>query len=142
MLERETKREKILEARQRELRLKERSRSEQSREEEVGLEDGNHAPDQLIAKAESDFYSVVEVELRKRRDQEDLNHQVRLLPHPLIFFPLSSDSLLTPPPSSDFSLWPLTPPAGCVDQLTEALVVFQEKEVSEEKEVEETSSSL
>ncbi|XP_075881781.1 dynein axonemal intermediate chain 2-like isoform X2 [Nelusetta ayraudi] len=87
-----TKREKILEARQRELRLKERSRSEQSREEEVGLEDGNHAPDQLIAKAESDFYSVVEVELRKRRDQEDLNHQ--------------------------------------------------EKEVSEEKEVEETSSSL
>lgn len=125
MLERETKREKILEARQRELRLKERSRSEQSREEETGLEDGNHAPDQLIAKAESDFYSVVEVELRKRRDQEDLNHRVRLLPHPLIFSPC-----------------PLTPPAGCVDQLTEALVVFQEKEVSEEKEVEETSSSL
>lgn len=88
MLERETKREKILEARQRELRLKERSRSEQSREEEAGLGDGNHTPDQLIAKADSDFYSVVEVELRKRRDQEDLNHRVRLLPHPLIFPPV------------------------------------------------------
>lgn len=75
MLERETKREKILEARQRELRLKERSRSEQSREEEPGLEDGNHTSDQLIAKAESDFYSIVEAEQRKRKDQEHLNHQ-------------------------------------------------------------------
>lgn len=80
MLERETKREKILEARQRELRLKERSRSEQGREERVGLAEGNHVPDQLIARAESDFYSMVEVELKKRRDQVDLNHQVRLLP--------------------------------------------------------------
>lgn len=87
MLERETKREKILEARQRELRLKERSRSEQSREEEVGLEDGDHAPDQLIAKAESNFYSMVEAELRKRRDQEDLNHRVRLVPLRSDFFP-------------------------------------------------------
>lgn len=77
MLERETKREKILEARQRELRLKERSRSEQSREEEVGLEDGNQGPDQLIAKAEIDFYYMVKAELRKRNDQEDLNHKVR-----------------------------------------------------------------
>lgn len=82
MLERETKREKILEARQRELRLKERSRSEQSREEEAGLEDGNQGPDQLIAKAESDFYSMVEAEMRKR-DQEDLNHLVRQ-PNPTV----------------------------------------------------------
>lgn len=65
-----------MEARQRELRLKERSRSEQSREEEAGLEDGNQGPDQLIAKAESDFYSMVEAEMRKR-DREDLNHLVR-----------------------------------------------------------------
>lgn len=70
MLERETKREKILEARQRELRLKERSRSEQSREEEVGLEDGNQGPDQLIIKAESEFYCMVEAGMRKGRDQE------------------------------------------------------------------------
>lgn len=88
MLERETKREKILETRQRELRLKERSRSEQSREEEAGLEDGNQGPDQLIAKAESDFYYMVEAELRKRSDQENLNH--RDTPTPL--FPMSSDS--------------------------------------------------
>lgn len=102
MLERETKREKILEARQRELRLKERSRSEQSREEEAGLEDGNQGPDQLIARAESDFYCIVEAELRKRRDQEDLNHRVR---HPT----------------------PLTPPSGSVKQLIEALVIFFRK---------------
>lgn len=77
MFERETKREKILEARQRELRLKERSRSEQSREEEAGLEDANRGPDQLIAKAESNFYCMVEEELRNRRHQDDLNHWVR-----------------------------------------------------------------
>lgn len=74
MLERETKREKILEARQRELRLKERSRSEQSRHEDGGRDDGD--PDQLIATAERDFYSVVEAELRKRRDQEELSNRV------------------------------------------------------------------
>lgn len=77
MLERETKREKILEARQRELHLKERSRSEQSREEDAGLEEGNRGPDQIIAKAESNFYSMVKEELR---NQKDLNKTVRL-PH-------------------------------------------------------------
>lgn len=82
MLERETKREKILEARQRELRLKERSRSEQSREEDAGLEDGNQDPDQLIAKAESDFYCMVEAELKKR-DKEDLNHPSPTVSHVL-----------------------------------------------------------
>ncbi|XP_022603131.1 dynein intermediate chain 2, axonemal [Seriola dumerili] len=70
MFERETKREKILEARQREIRLKERSRSEQSREEEGGREEGEESPDQLIIRAENDFYSVVETELRKRREDE------------------------------------------------------------------------
>lgn len=76
MLERETKREKILEARQRELRLKERSRSEQSRNEDGGRDDGDDGPDQLIARAERDFYSVVEAELRKRTDQEELSNRV------------------------------------------------------------------
>ncbi|XP_069581767.1 dynein axonemal intermediate chain 2 [Brachyistius frenatus] len=66
MFERETKREKILEARQREIRLKERSRSEQSREEEAGREEGEDDPQQLIASAESDFHSLVEAELKKR----------------------------------------------------------------------------
>uniref|UniRef100_A0A672ZER7 Dynein, axonemal, intermediate chain 2b n=1 Tax=Sphaeramia orbicularis TaxID=375764 RepID=A0A672ZER7_9TELE len=69
MFERETKREKILEARQREMRLKERSRSEQSREDDTGRDaDGDESPEQLIARAEEDFYSVVEAE-RKRREE-------------------------------------------------------------------------
>ncbi|CAG5886811.1 unnamed protein product [Menidia menidia] len=70
MFERETKREKILEARQREIRLKERSRSEQSKEEEVGREEGEEDPDQLIARAERDFYNLVEMELRRRERKE------------------------------------------------------------------------
>ncbi|CAI5644627.1 unnamed protein product [Oreochromis niloticus] len=70
MFERESKREKILEARQREVRLKERSRSEQSREEEVGREEGEEDPKHLIARAESDFYSLVEAEV-KRREKKD-----------------------------------------------------------------------
>uniref|UniRef100_A0A7N6FGR4 Dynein, axonemal, intermediate chain 2b n=2 Tax=Anabas testudineus TaxID=64144 RepID=A0A7N6FGR4_ANATE len=71
MFERETKREKILEARQREIRLKERSRSEQSREDDGGREDGEESPDQLIDRAEKDFYSVVETELRRRRERDE-----------------------------------------------------------------------
>ncbi|XP_044028014.1 dynein axonemal intermediate chain 2 isoform X1 [Siniperca chuatsi] len=71
MFERETKREKILEARQREIRLKERSRSEQSRDEDGGREDGEDGPDQLIVRAEKDFHSVVETELRRRSERED-----------------------------------------------------------------------
>lgn len=78
MFERETKREKILEARQRELRLKERSRSEQSREEDTGRDDGDDPPDQLISRAETDFYSVVETETRRRRDREEQSNRVRV----------------------------------------------------------------
>lgn len=71
MFEREAKREKILEARQREQRLKERSRSEQS---DTGR-DANDVIDpnsvqQLMARAEEDFYSVVEAELRRREEQQ------------------------------------------------------------------------
>lgn len=68
MLERETKREKILEARQKELRLKERSRSEQSRDDEARDLDRAESPQQLIARAESDFYSMVEAERRRRME--------------------------------------------------------------------------
>ncbi|KAM9339741.1 dynein axonemal intermediate chain 2 [Symphorus nematophorus] len=74
MFERETKREKILESRQRELRLKERSRSEQSRDEDAGREDADESPEQLIARAEKDFFSVVEMELR-RRDRDEQNNR-------------------------------------------------------------------
>ncbi|CAB1420428.1 unnamed protein product [Pleuronectes platessa] len=75
MFERETKREKILEARQREIRLKERSRSEQSKEEEGGQEEGEESPDQLIVRAENDFYSMVEMEQRRRKEREDVSNQ-------------------------------------------------------------------
>ncbi|XP_028284097.1 dynein intermediate chain 2, axonemal, partial [Parambassis ranga] len=70
MFERETKREKILEARQREIRLKERSRSEQGQEEEARREEGEEDPEQLIARAESDFYNLVETELKRRERTE------------------------------------------------------------------------
>lgn len=63
MFERETKREKILEARQREIRLKERSRSQQSREEETVQDDSKENYDQLIARVESDFFSAVEADI-------------------------------------------------------------------------------
>lgn len=65
MFERETKREKILEARQREIRLKERSRSQQSREEEPVQDESKESPHQLMARAEREFHSAVEMELRK-----------------------------------------------------------------------------
>nr|XP_015826641.2 dynein axonemal intermediate chain 2 [Nothobranchius furzeri] len=71
MFERETKREKILEARQREIRLKERSRSEQSRDEEVGREEGKEDTEQLTDQAERDFYSLVDAELRRREKREE-----------------------------------------------------------------------
>uniref|UniRef100_A0A3Q2ZT59 Dynein axonemal intermediate chain 2 n=1 Tax=Kryptolebias marmoratus TaxID=37003 RepID=A0A3Q2ZT59_KRYMA len=71
MFERETKREKILEARQREIRLKERSRSEQSKDDETGREDDEEDSEQLIAKVESDFYSLVEAEFRRRQRREE-----------------------------------------------------------------------
>ncbi|XP_068602941.1 dynein axonemal intermediate chain 2 [Brachionichthys hirsutus] len=77
MFERETKREKILEARQREIRLKERSRSEQSREEEGGRDGGEDSPEQLMARAEQDFWSMVEAEQRRRRAREEQSNQVR-----------------------------------------------------------------
>ncbi|KAK9527046.1 hypothetical protein VZT92_015711 [Zoarces viviparus] len=68
MFERETKREKILEARQREIRLKERSRSEQSRDEDGGREDQNQ--NQLMVRAEDHFYLVTETETKRRRDNQ------------------------------------------------------------------------
>ncbi|KAM6903932.1 dynein axonemal intermediate chain 2 [Lycodopsis pacificus] len=66
MFERETKREKILEARQREIRLKERSRSEQSRDEDGAREDQDQNQNQLMVRAEDHFYLVTET--KRRRD--------------------------------------------------------------------------
>ena len=74
MFERETKREKILEARQRELRLKERSRSEQSKDEDAGASregDGEETPEEMIARAEAEFFEVIDAELRKKEKEEE-----------------------------------------------------------------------
>ncbi|CAL8260247.1 unnamed protein product [Arctogadus glacialis] len=77
MFERETKREKILEARQRELRLKERSRSEQSKDEDAGAGaaaregDGEETPEEMIARAEAEFFEVIDAELRKKEKEEE-----------------------------------------------------------------------
>ncbi|CAL8309424.1 unnamed protein product [Boreogadus saida] len=73
MFERETKREKILEARQRELRLKERSRSEQGKDEDAGARegDGEETPEEMIARAEAEFFEVIDAELRKKEKEEE-----------------------------------------------------------------------
>uniref|UniRef100_A0A8C0FKW8 Dynein intermediate chain 2, axonemal n=1 Tax=Bubo bubo TaxID=30461 RepID=A0A8C0FKW8_BUBBB len=64
MFERETKREKILEARHREMRLKERARSEgQGTEvEERPVE----SPQEVLDRARRDFFEVIEAELQRR----------------------------------------------------------------------------
>uniref|UniRef100_A0A8D0F6S4 Dynein intermediate chain 2, axonemal n=1 Tax=Strix occidentalis caurina TaxID=311401 RepID=A0A8D0F6S4_STROC len=68
MFERETKREKILEARHREMRLKERARSEgQGTEvEERPME----SPQEVLDRARRDFFEVIEAELQRRAQAE------------------------------------------------------------------------
>ncbi|XP_062331286.1 dynein axonemal intermediate chain 2 [Osmerus eperlanus] len=76
MFEREAKREKILEARQREMRLKERSRSEQSKEDDGAKDhDGEESAEELIARAEADFYEMVDAELKKREKGDKQNRE-------------------------------------------------------------------
>ncbi len=71
MFERETKREKILEARHREMRLKERSRSEQSREDEGKDADGEESAEELLARAEREFFNIMEAE--KKKEEKERN---------------------------------------------------------------------
>ncbi|XP_028935447.1 dynein intermediate chain 2, axonemal [Ornithorhynchus anatinus] len=65
MFERETRREKILEARHREMRLKEREKSE-SKEEAVKEEEPEQNTEELIAKAEEEFFDIIEKELKRK----------------------------------------------------------------------------
>ncbi|NXK52823.1 DNAI2 protein, partial [Chauna torquata] len=68
MFERETKREKILEARHREMRLKERARSEgQGTEAEEMLEE---SPQEALDRAQKEFFEVIEAELQRRAQAE------------------------------------------------------------------------
>ncbi|KAH0629340.1 hypothetical protein JD844_011348 [Phrynosoma platyrhinos] len=65
MFERETKREKILEARHREMRLKERTKAE-GKEEEVKDEVEEEKPEETLERVQKEFFEVIEGELRRR----------------------------------------------------------------------------
>ncbi|XP_048346503.1 dynein axonemal intermediate chain 2 [Sphaerodactylus townsendi] len=65
MFERETKREKILEARHREMRLKERTKTE-GKEEEVKEEIQEEKPEEILARVQKEFFEVIENELKRR----------------------------------------------------------------------------
>ncbi|XP_066560553.1 dynein axonemal intermediate chain 2 isoform X2 [Amia ocellicauda] len=71
MFERETKREKILESRHREMRLKERSRSEQGKEEENKDVDAEESAEDLVARAEKEFFEMVQAEHKKKEKAEE-----------------------------------------------------------------------
>ncbi|KAG8441706.1 hypothetical protein GDO86_010769 [Hymenochirus boettgeri] len=67
MFERETKREKILEARLREMRLKERSKTESG--EESKEEKTSYNAEEVIASAEKEFFEIIEAGLKRREQQ-------------------------------------------------------------------------
>ncbi|NWT41450.1 DNAI2 protein, partial [Chroicocephalus maculipennis] len=68
MFERETKREKILEARHREMRLKERARSEgQETEVEDSLVED---PQEVLDRVRQEFFEVIEAEMQRRARAE------------------------------------------------------------------------
>ncbi|NXJ85750.1 DNAI2 protein, partial [Trogon melanurus] len=74
MFERETKREKILEARHREMRLKERARSEaRLAEAESTLEE---SPQEVLKRARREFFEVIEAE-RTRAETKHLRGKVQ-----------------------------------------------------------------
>lgn len=76
IFERETRREKILEARNREMRLKEKGKAEgkddDQKEEEAALD-----LDELVSKAEEEFFDVIFSEL-KRKEAEALKKKPKL----------------------------------------------------------------
>lgn len=74
MFERETRREKILDARHREMKLKERTKSGQDgKDEDEGKPHGEDAaPDEdFYGKAEKDFWEIIEQERRKQPGAQD-----------------------------------------------------------------------
>lgn len=65
MFERETRREKILEARHREMRLKEKGRTE-GKDDELREEASAINLEELVTKAEEEFFSIIFTELKKK----------------------------------------------------------------------------
>uniref|UniRef100_UPI003AAB5D2A dynein axonemal intermediate chain 2-like n=1 Tax=Centroberyx gerrardi TaxID=166262 RepID=UPI003AAB5D2A len=81
MFERETRREKILEARRQEKRLKELSQSELSQSEQSQDDDNNKEGDgqlsseELKAHAEAQFFHILDSEIKKREEEEEEKKQ-------------------------------------------------------------------
>ncbi|XP_026312558.1 dynein intermediate chain 2, axonemal [Piliocolobus tephrosceles] len=76
MFERETRREKILEARHREMRLKEKGKAE-GRDEEQTDEDLAIDLEALVSKAEEEFFNIIFAELKKKEADA-----IKLMPMP------------------------------------------------------------
>lgn len=70
IFERETRREKILEARNREMRLKEKGKVE-GKEDDQKEEEASLDLDELVSKAEEEFFEIIFSEL-KRKEAEAL----------------------------------------------------------------------
>ncbi|XP_046856745.1 dynein intermediate chain 3, ciliary-like [Xenia sp. Carnegie-2017] len=68
MFERETKREKILETRHKEMKLRERSKSQQEKDDAERHEEEDD--EDLIQKAETDFFAVIDTEKKSREAKE------------------------------------------------------------------------
>ncbi|XP_019506486.1 PREDICTED: dynein intermediate chain 2, axonemal [Hipposideros armiger] len=65
IFERETRREKILEARHREMRLKEKSKTE-GKDDELREEASSVNLEELVSKAEEEFFNIIFTELKKK----------------------------------------------------------------------------
>ncbi|CAH1794607.1 unnamed protein product [Owenia fusiformis] len=74
MFERETRREKILESRHREMKLKERNKSSQGDKDDDEGEDNFEEDENLVDKAEKDFWHVIETE-KKARERKEASRQ-------------------------------------------------------------------
>lgn len=68
IFERETRREKILEARHREMRLKEKGKAE-GKDDDLREEETAVNLEELVAKAEEEFFNVIFAELKKRETE-------------------------------------------------------------------------
>ncbi|XP_057572243.1 dynein axonemal intermediate chain 2 isoform X2 [Hippopotamus amphibius kiboko] len=80
IFERETRREKILEARHREMRLKEKGKAE-GKEDDLREEEPALKLENLVTKAEEEFFNVIFTEL-KRREAEAMKKKPKPLKQP------------------------------------------------------------
>lgn len=76
IFERETRREKILEARHREMRLKEKGKAE-GRDDDLREEEPTLNLEELVSKAEEEFFDVIFTEL-KRKEAEAMKKKPKV----------------------------------------------------------------